>query len=287
MAFLFRWLMRLFLALLLLGAAAAGLVSYLAGQSLPDYNRSYRVAGPKAEIPILRDSHAVPHILATDDADAFFGLGFVHAQDRLWQMTLLRRTAQGRLSELFGPETLPIDRLMRALDLYGLAREAAGRQEPAVSAALDSYSDGVNAWLRVVQEEALGRGAPEFFLFNPRMAPWTPADSIAILKLMALQLTDKASRETLRASLSLRLAPERLRDILPESPNAAVMGLPKFADAFPDAPGNWSMAAPGPLDPVAPVARAGASNAFAATVGYSVLGRSATIGLIRSVNEAI
>jgi penicillin amidase len=265
MAFLFRWLMRLFLGLLIVAAAAAGLVYYLAGQSLPDYNRNFRVEGPKAEIPILRDSHAVPHILATDDADAFFGLGFVHAQDRLWQMMLLRRTAQGRLSELFGAETLPIDRLLRALDLYGLAREAAGRQEPEVTAALESYSAGVNAWLRVVQEEALGRGAPEFFLFNPRMAPWTPADSIAILKLMALQLTDKAERETLRASLSLRLPPERLRDILPESPNAAVMGLPKFARDFPEAPGNWSIAATGPLDPVPPLSLAGASNAFAAT----------------------
>ena len=138
MAFLFRWLMRLFLGLLIVAAAAAGLVYYLASQSLPDYNRNFRVEGPKAEIPILRDSHAVPHILATDDADAFFGLGFVHAQDRLWQMMLLRRTAQGRLSELFGAETLAIDRLLRALDLYGLAREAAGRQEPEVTAALES-----------------------------------------------------------------------------------------------------------------------------------------------------
>ncbi|PZQ49227.1 MAG: penicillin acylase family protein [Rhodovulum sulfidophilum] len=273
MAFLFRWLMRLFVALVILAAAAAGLVYYLASQSLPDYDRSYRVAGARAEIPILRDSHAVPHILATDDADAFFGLGFVHAQDRLWQMMLLRRTAQGRLSELFGAETLPIDRLMRALDLYGLSREAAGRQEPAVSAALAAYSAGVNAWLNVVRDEALGRGAPEFFLFNPRMAPWTPADSIAVLKLMALQLTDKAARETLRASLSLRLPPERLRDILPESPNAAVMGLPKFAGALPGASGDWSLASAGPLDPLAPVGLAGASNAFAAT-GARAAGRA-------------
>ena len=265
MAFLFRWLTRAFLALALLAAAAAGLAYYLASQSLPDYNRSYRIAGARAEIPILRDSHAVPHILATTDADAFLGLGFVHAQDRLWQMMLLRRTAQGQLSELFGAETLPIDRLMRALDLYGLAREAARRQDPETLAMLEAYSAGVNAWLRVVRDEALGRGAPEFLLFNPRMAPWTPADSIAILKLMALQLTDKAERETLRASLSLRLPPERLADILPESPNSAVMGLPKFSEAIPGAPGGWALASAGPLDPVPPLGAAGASNAFAAT----------------------
>lgn len=262
MAFLFRWLMRAFLALSLLAILAAVLAYYLADQSLPDYTRSYSLAGPSQEIEIVRDSHAVPHILAKADADAFFGLGFVHAQDRLWQMTLLRRTAQGQLSELFGERTLGIDTLMRSLDLYGLSRQAALRQDEATKAALEAYSAGVNAWLRVVQQEALGRGAPEFFLFNRSIAPWSPADSIAIQKLMALQLTDKAERETLRAALSLRLPPERLRDILPESPNAPIMGLPQFSEAFPDAPrGGWRTAAGGP---VPPVGLAGASNAFAA-----------------------
>lgn len=265
MAFLFRWLMRAFLALALLSALAVGLVYYLAGQSLPDYNRAFTLDGPKAEIDILRDSHAVPHILSKTDADAFFGLGFVHAQDRLWQMTLMRRTAQGRLSELFGPETLAIDTRMRALDLYGLSLRAAAQQTDTTKAALEAYSAGVNAWLRVVQDEALGRGAPEFFLFNPRIAPWTPGDSIALLKLMALQMTDKAERETLRAALSLRLPPERLRDILPESPNAPIMALPEFSQTFPDAPKNLIPAsARNPFDPLPPVGMAGASNAFAA-----------------------
>ena len=166
MAFLFRWLMRAFLAMAALAAAGAGLAYYLAGQSLPDYDRTLTLEGPAAAIEILRDRNAVPHILATEDADAFFGLGFVHAQDRLWQMTLLRRTAQGRLSELFGPETLEIDALMRALDLYGLARRSVEAQSEATRVALDAYADGVNAWLKVVQAEALGRGAPEFFLFD-------------------------------------------------------------------------------------------------------------------------
>ena len=147
MAFLFRWLMR--------AVPRAGrprrrrgvLAYYLAGQSLPDYDGTWTLAGPEQEIEIVRDRYAVPHILAKTDADAFFGLGFVHAQDRLWQMTLLRRTAQGRLSELFGAETLEIDTLMRALDLYGLSRRAVAAQTDATRAALEAYADGVNAWL--------------------------------------------------------------------------------------------------------------------------------------------
>ncbi len=264
MAVLFRWLMRVVLALAALGAGGAILAYYLAGQSLPDYNRTRVLAGPEQEIEIVRDRYAIPHILAKTDADAFFGLGLVHAQDRLWQMTLLRRTAQGRLSELFGAETLEIDTLMRALDLYGLSSRAVPAQTDATLAALDAYADGVNAWLGVVQGEALGRGAPEFFLFSPDIAPWSPADSIAVQKLFALQLTDKAAMETLRARLSLVLPPERLRDILPESPNAPVMGLPQFSELFPGVPAAAPVKAAQALDPVPRVGLGGASNAFAA-----------------------
>ena len=199
MAFLFRWLMRAVLALAVLGAGGVALAYYLAGQSLPDYDQTLTLQGPEQELDIVRDRYAVPHILSKTDHDAFFGLGYVHAQDRLWQMTLFRRTVQGRLSEIFGPATLGIDTLMRGLDLYGYARQAAGLQTDATKAALEAYAAGVNARLRVVQEKALGRGAPEFFLFSPDIAPWSSAVSIAIQKLMALQLTDKASMETLRA----------------------------------------------------------------------------------------
>lgn len=275
MRFLFRWLMRAFLALALLAAGGAGLAYYLASQSLPDYGRDYAVEGTRGEIEIIRARHAVPHILAAEDADAFFGLGFVHAQDRLWQMTLMRRTAQGRLSEIFGAETVEIDHLMRALDLYGLAREAVEFQSAETRVALEAYAAGVNAWLRVVQEEALGRGAPEFFLFDPTIAPWVPADSIAVMKLMALQLTDQAARETRRARLALVLPEERLRDILPDAPNAPVMGLPQFTDLFPGIePGPMQSAARHPLDPLRPPGLAGASNVFAANASRTGTGAS-------------
>ena len=273
MAFLFRWLMRAFLAAAVLATAALGLAYYLASRSLPDYDRTVVLSGPEQEIEIVRDRYAVPHILSATDHDAFFGLGYVHAQDRLWQMMLFRRTAQGRLSEIFGPDTVGIDTLMRQLGIYGLSREAVRAQTDATTAALEAYADGVNARLRVVQSEALGRGAPEFFLFTQEIAPWVPADSIAVQKLLALQMTDKAAMETLRASLSLRLPPERLRDLLPDSPNAPLMGLPEFSRLFPDGPpAVKEAAARNPLDPLAAPGLAGASNAFAA------MGRRAAAG---------
>lgn len=266
--------MRTVVAMAVLGALAAGLAYYLASRSLPDYDRTLTLAGLSQPVEIVRDRNAIPHILARDDRDAYFSLGFVHAQDRLWQMTLLRRTAQGRLSELFGPETLEIDRLTRALDLYPLAQAAVAAQTPETRAALEAYAAGVNAWLGVVQSEALGRGAPEFFLFDAQIAPWTPADSLAILKLLALQLTDKAAREVLRAQLLVTIPPERVRDLMPESPNAPLLGLPDFG-AAPAPARARDHAAAGPQGQPATVPQGQPATAPQGAAGVDPQGRAA------------
>jgi penicillin G amidase len=265
MTFLLRWFTRLFVVLAILVLLAASLAYYLARQSLPDYDGDYAVEDLDTGLEIVRDRYAIPHILARSDHDAFFGLGFTHAQDRLWQMVLLRRTAQGRLSELFGRETLEIDELMRALDIYGLSRKALPAQTEQVRADLEAYSEGVNAWLRVVQRDALGRGAPEFFLFDSAIAPWVPTDSIAIQKLMALRMTDKAARETLRARVSLRVPQERVRDLFPDAVGAPVMALPDTSTLFRNP--KQDQGEPKPrhaLYPIPEVGLGGASNAFAA-----------------------
>ncbi len=265
MAVLFKWLVRFLVASFLLAAGAISLVWYVASNSLPDYDADYDIPGIAGPVEIVRDNFAVPHIFAASDSDVFFGLGFVHAQDRLWQMTLLRRTAQGRLSELFGVKTLPVDRLLRTLDIYNIARESALALDPKVFAQLEAYSAGVNAWLTLVHEQALGRGSPEFFLFEPEIAPWTPTDSVAILKLLALQFSDKAQKEVLRARLALVLDDARLADILPDAPNTPVLGLQEFASLFPTgAPPALPVLARSSLDPIAEVGLAGASNAWAA-----------------------
>ncbi|MCA1774475.1 MAG: penicillin acylase family protein [Loktanella sp.] len=242
MALVFRWLLRIASALFVLIVAAFALSYYFASRSLVDYDADETVAGLSAPVEIVRDNAAVPHIFGDTDEDVFFGLGYAHAQDRMWQMTMLRRTAQGRLSELFGPRTLPTDRLLRRLDLYNTAIASVAAQDDATKAALDAYSAGVNAWLGKVNEGARGRGAPEMWLFNQSIAPWQPADSLAILKVMALQLTSHVEQEVLRARVSLRIGSEpaipdeRLHDILPEDPGTGVAALPEFAALFPDAP---------------------------------------------------
>ena len=288
MAFVFRWLMRLFLLLLALSLGALGLAWYLAARSLPDYDRDYEVAGLAAPVEIVRNTYNVPHVFGPDDLQSFFGLGFVHAQDRLWQMTMLRRTAQGRLSELFGARTLGTDIFMRQLDLYGLAERSLAAQGERERAILKAYADGVNAWIETVRAEALGRGAPEFFLFSRRIESWSEADSLAILKLMALRQSPQLSGEVLRAQTSLALAgrPERLYDILPGAPGPGALALPAYGQLFPQAPRAPVLAgvARDPLDPVPAFGMAGASNAWAAapsrtTSGSTLLANDPHMGL--------
>jgi len=164
MALIFRWLLRFAAGLVILAVLAVLVVYYLASQSLPDYDRTVRVTGISAEVEIVRDNANVPHIFGQSDADVYYGLGFAHAQDRLWQMTMMRRTAQGRLSELFGEATLGIDTYVRRLDIYRLAQQSVSVQSSYATGALQAYADGVNARLAQINDEALGRGTPEMFL---------------------------------------------------------------------------------------------------------------------------
>lgn len=271
---LFRWLVRLLTAAAVLSLLACVLVYWFLSRSLVDYDEDFTVDGLTAPVEVVRNNDSVPHIFGKSDADVYYALGFVHAQDRLWQMTMLRRTAQGRLSELFGTSTLAVDELMRRLNLYDLSLDSVKAQDPETLAALQAYSAGVNAWIEQVNSGARGRGAPEFWLFQPEISAWAPADSIAILKLMALQLSSHAEAEVLRARLSLLLSPDRLADILPEDPGKGVAALPDYAALLPgvrpDArPVDFAL---GPFSPLPEIGMQGASNAWAATAARSAAG---------------
>ncbi|MEO9630405.1 MAG: penicillin acylase family protein, partial [Sulfitobacter sp.] len=151
-----------------------------------------------------------------------------------------------------------------------------GELDPETDAALEAYSAGINARLDQINTEALGRGAPEMWLFNAPMAPWRPADSLAITKLMGLQMSGHLDAEVLRARVSLELSDQdRLRDILPDAPGSGVAALPEYAALFPDVTTRHAAAAPMDSHPLSPFKRqafAGASNAWAAAPSRSAAG---------------
>jgi penicillin amidase len=272
----FQWLLRIFTGLIVLAVLGLGLVYYILTRSLPDYDEDFTVAGISAPVEIVRNNADVPHIFGATETDVFYALGFAHAQDRLWQMTMLRRTAQGKLSEIFGARTVKIDELLRRLDLYTLAQASVAAQDQPTNLALEAYSAGVNAWINQVNLGARGRGAPEFFLFSNEIAAWSPADSIAIMKLMALELSSHLDSEVQRAQLSMILGANRLADILPDDPGQGVIALPDYASLMQGpmtgSDGTDLAYLDKPLSPFHSLPFAGASNAWAAVPARSAAG---------------
>ena len=276
MAGVFRILLRIAIGSIALIVCAVVVAYYLAARSLPDYDAKLELPGALGKIEVVRDTANVPHIFADRDADVFFGLGYVHAQDRLWQMSMMRRTAQGRLSEIFGPDTVHIDTYMRHLDLYSTAVRSLSVQSPETLDALNAYARGVNARLHEINTFARGRGAPEMFLFNAPFATWQPADSLVMLKLMSVTLSSHMKREIRRAKVSLALPdPERIVDILPDHPATATIALPDYASLWNTPMFETALVDASPKHPLNPwqsIEHAGASNAFAAAPARSAAG---------------
>jgi penicillin amidase len=276
MAGVFHILLRIAIGSIALVVCAFVIAYYLAARSLPDYDAELELPGALGKIEVVRDTANVPHIFADQDEDVFFGLGYVHAQDRFWQMSMMRRTAQGRLSEIFGPDTVHIDTYMRHLDLYSTAVRSLSVQSPETLAALNAYARGVNARLHEINTYARGRGAPEMFLFNAPFATWQPADSLVMLKLMSVTLSSHMKREIRRAKVSLALPdPERIVDILPDHPATATIALPDYASFWKKPMFETALVDASPDHPLAPwksIEQAGASNAFAAAPARSAAG---------------
>ncbi|MGH7031015.1 MAG: penicillin acylase family protein, partial [Stellaceae bacterium] len=185
--------------------------------SLPQEDGRLALAGPKAEIRIERDADGVPTIIARDDDDAAFGLGFAHAQDRLFQMELQRRYAAGRLAEIFGAKALPVDRQMRVLGLYRAAAAEIPYLSPEVNRAFRAYAAGVNAFLA----QHHGALPPEFLLLNFHPEPWREADSLVWGKLMAFQLDGNYRGELLRAQMARTIPAADMALLYPEYPKDA------------------------------------------------------------------
>jgi penicillin amidase len=174
---------------------------------VPRHDGRLGIAGLAAPLEVIRDVNGTPHIRAAGERDAFIALGLCHAQDRLFQMDLMRRLCRGTLAELAGREALDTDRYVRVLGLGRAADEEAAAAGPDAAALLDAYCTGVNAWLQ----------APEFrlplehrLLVQRRIAPWTPGDCVAAIKFFALALGQNWEGEIVRARLVERLGVERM-----------------------------------------------------------------------------
>lgn len=191
-------------------ASFAGMYVYLR-QSLPVIDGTISLTGPDGLIDIVRDRDAVPHILATTKHDALFGLGYVHAQDRLWEMEFQRRVGMGRLSEIFGEVTVPQDRFLRTVGFGRAARRTWEALAPAARAQIDAYVAGVNAFISMHHGRSL---PPEFSLLRFEPAPWDGADVIVWVKMMAWDLSRNYTFELLRSDIRRAVGPQKMSDLM-------------------------------------------------------------------------
>ena len=197
-------------ALALLGSIAvvvAGALLWLRG-SLPEIDGERFLPGIAAPVEVIRDDHGVPHIVAETEEDALFALGFVHAQDRMWQMEMNRRIGAGRLAEVLGSAALDTDRLLRVLGLNHRAKASLEHLRPASKHAIAAYVRGVNAWM----ETRTGPLPPEFLVLGFEPEPWSAADSALVPKIMSLDLAREWTRDWMRMRLSKVLPPDRIVD---------------------------------------------------------------------------
>ena len=217
------------IALLLMLAALIAAFFWYRSASQPQIDGKLQLAGPGAAIDIVRDAQGVPHIYAQSAADAYFGLGFVHAQDRLWQMELNRRIPAGTMAEILGPNAEGTDRFLRTLGVRRNAEAILQNLAPDARAALDAYAKGVNAYLA----NRKGPLPPEFLLTGaPAPAPWQAVDSIGWQTMMSWDLGANWTQELLRMRLAQRLPLERINQFLPPYPGDAPLATQDYTKLY-------------------------------------------------------
>ncbi len=168
------------------------------------------LAGLKTPVSLERDASGVVYIQSEKDTASYFGLGFAHAQDRLWQMEMNRRIAAGRLAEILGAEAIPSDRLVRRLGLYRNAHKMLQGLDETAQQALQAYVAGVNA--AMAQSKVL---PPEFLLLDVTPEPWQAVDSLAYMQLMSWQLSTNMAFELQRTLLIQSFGLEKANQLMP------------------------------------------------------------------------
>lgn len=209
-----KWIRRGLGSLLVIALAALAALALYRHLALPITEGRLAVSGARAGLTIERDRHGIPTIRAASAEDAWFGLGFVHAQDRLWQLETHKRIGAGRLAEILGQPALEADKFLRALAVRRSAQEQWDAASPAVREMLGAYAAGINAYLA----DHLRARPPEFLLLELQPEQWSPVDSLAWSIMMAWDLGGNWSSELLRMRLALTMPVDRIQQLLPPYP---------------------------------------------------------------------
>jgi penicillin amidase len=223
-------LIGILVVILAVSLLLAILVPYNITRSFPQTDGQIKVPGLDAPVEVIRDPYGVPHIYASTPHDLFFAQGYVHAQDRFWQMDFWRHIGSGRLSELLGDSLLETDQVLRTLGFARIAQEELEILDPTSIAILESYAEGVNAYLKDHRGADLSL---EYLVLKAINAdyepePWQPLHSVTWGKVMAWDLGGNMSGEIAKTLLLGALTPEQVEDLIPPYPDDKPVIVPGF-----------------------------------------------------------
>ncbi|MEE9443450.1 MAG: penicillin acylase family protein [candidate division Zixibacteria bacterium] len=211
----FGWIAGVFVVLII--SICGGMYIFLKS-TLPEYNGSIIIDRIEDKIEIIRDSYGMAHIYAENDNDAAFALGYCTAQDRLFQIEMIRRAVKGRLSELIGPETVDVDRLFRLITSGKSIEERFNLLPVEVKEMMTAYAAGVNQYINNPDANF----PIEFSLIGFQPEPWEPADELCVIYYMAWTLNfsfdTELTYEAVRAKIGRELADEIFIDYPKDAP---------------------------------------------------------------------
>jgi penicillin amidase len=216
------------IGLAIVAVIALGVGAWFVRRPWPQVSGTLAVAGLSAPVEVVRDTWGVPHIYAQNEHDLFLAQGYVHAQDRLWQMEFNRRIGSGTLSAALGEATLDTDRFLRTIGLRRAAEQDWAMVDDDTRVILEAYAAGVNAYIETHRD----RLPLEFTILGVDPAPWTPIDTLAWGKVMSFDLGGNYWAELLRARIIAKLGEEAAQQLLPPYAQGAPVIIPPEARSY-------------------------------------------------------
>ncbi|MEA2077775.1 MAG: penicillin acylase family protein [Candidatus Marinimicrobia bacterium] len=204
------------------------LVDRIGSRALPNYDQDVELRNMTAPVEVYRDEYAVPHIFAETEEDLYRAVGYVMAQDRMWQMDLIRRGTTGRLSEIFGEDLVETDALMRALRISEKSGKILKDLDPVIRLSLIAYADGVNQYIEQYKKKL----PPEFAILGYEPEPWEPLHTINMIGYMSWDLTGGYRSKISLHKLLQAVGEERVRAFLPENVSHHTLVFPELEDAL-------------------------------------------------------
>ena len=218
-------LLALFVLIFLIALGGYFYVNSLSNSAIPNYEVDVKIDNLKSPVTVFRDEYAIPHIYAENTEDLYRATGYIMAQDRLWQMDLIRRVTSGRLSEIFGPDMLMADRLFRSLRIPEKSTKLLANEPPELVASLDAFTDGVNQYM-----ESLGTNLPiEFKLLGYQPDKWESQHSLNLVGYMSWDLSMAWATEIMYDKISQHVSPEQFNELFPDLLNQKTSVYPNFS----------------------------------------------------------